>query len=97
MNSYYYDSDALTSKITSLESQLETYSKDVKRITTLKDTMENSNEWKQENIKPAFISKYNEYILFFTIFSTKLEAHLNYLKAKNKAMQSLEEAYARRS
>lgn len=97
MNSYFYDGAAFKSSISSFENQLDTYSNDLKTISRLKDTIENSNEWVQNNVKPSFVNKYNDYIVFFTVFNAKLEAHLNYLKGKHKAMESLEEAYSRRS
>lgn len=94
MNSYSYDSTAFSSLIANLQTKLDDYSTIVKNISTLKDTIENSNEWIQNSIKSPFISKCDEYILFYTIFITKLEAYINYLNNKNIAMESLEEAYS---
>ena len=93
MNTYKYDSEALTSLIASFENQLDDYKTIVKRIEHLKNTIENSNEWVQ-SIKQTFINKYDEYLLYFNNSITKLESHLTYLKQKNMAMQSLEEAYS---
>lgn len=93
MNSYYYDSAGFSSVIESLQTQLDEYSKIVEKIMNLKDTIANSNEWVQDTIKSPFISKCDEYLLFYSIFITKLEAHVNYLKGKNSAMESLEDYY----
>ncbi len=97
MNIYAYDSALLANRVSSLEEQLNDYSAVIKKIKTLKDSIEASNEWVQESLKTPFISKCNDYIMFYSMILTKLEAHVNYLKNKNKAMESLEDAYSKRS
>lgn len=94
MNSYFYDSTALRGLINSLKIKLDDYNGMVERITTLKSTIESSGEWEQDIVKTPFISKCDEYLAFFTGMETKLEAYINYLESKNKAMESLESAYS---
>ena len=94
MDSYNYDSGALTSLIKSFEDKLTEYSAEIQKIETLKTTMENSNEWVQDMIKSPFIAKCNEYIKYYNDSITKLEAHIAYLKKKNLVMESLEDSYS---
>ncbi len=94
MDSYNYDSTALASIISSLEIKLDDYNDIIQNIKKLKNTIESSNEWIQDNVKPPFISKCEEYLTYFDSEITKLEAHITYLKKKNSVMESLEEAYS---
>ena len=94
MDSYNYDSEALTSLIASLETKLGEYNTTIQNIENLKNRIESSTEWIQETVKPLFISKCEEYIKYFNDAITKLENHIEYLKAKNIAMELLEDTYS---
>ncbi len=94
MSAYYYNSGELTSTITTLHNKLNEYSDIVDKLSTLKNSIEGSNEWVQSNVKPQFISNCNDYLLFYSVYIAKLEAYINYLETKNKAMESLENSYS---
>ena len=82
MNSYFYDSVGFSSVIESFQNQLDEYSKIVEKIMNLKDTIANSNEWVQDTIKSPFISKCDEYLLFYSKLSFLFN---NVVVPKNKA------------
>ena len=94
MSAYYYNSSELASTIATLHTKLDEYSDIVDKLSTLKNSIEGSNEWVQSNVKPQFISKCNDYILFYGVIIAKLEAYINYIESKNKAMESLENSYS---
>ena len=94
MSTYYYNSVGLSSTITTLRTRLDEYSDIIEQLSTLKNSIDNSNEWVQENIKPSFIAKCNEYIAFYSIMIAKIEAYVNYLESKNKSMENLENSYS---
>ncbi len=94
MSAYYYNSVGLSGTIASLKGKLDEYNSIIEKLSTLKNSIENSNEWVQNNIKPEFIAKCNEYIAFYGIVIAKLEAYINYIESKNKAMENLENSYS---
>ena len=94
MSAYYYNSDGLSSTITSLHSKLDEYSNILEKISTLKDSIANSNEWVQSSVKPEFIAKCEQYILVYGVAIAKLEAYVNYIEAKNIEMENLESSYS---
>ena len=94
MSAYYYNSDGLTSTIATLHSKIDEYSAILEKLSTLKGSIEASPEWVQNNVKPDFIAKCEQYILVYNIIVSKLEAYVSYLEAKNVSMENLETSYS---
>lgn len=92
---YKHEEEGVSSVINALKNTIDSYKDRIIELTNLVKQIEGSSSWKDLEVKTAFISTCNSYILVYKSSLTKMEKYVNYLSGKSNSAAALERAYSR--
>ena len=93
MSTYLFNEDSVTSTISSMKTNIETYRENVTALKNLINNIESSDAWVDNTVKTSFVSTANSYVEKYEEIIKWMEALVAYLTDKGKAATALENAY----
>jgi len=93
MSTYLFNEDSVTSTVSSMKSDIETYRENVTALKNLINTIESSDAWVDNTVKTSFVSTASSYVEKYEEIIKWMEALVAYLSDKGKAATELENAY----
>lgn len=91
---YRHDGYGVSVVISSLRETIDSYKDRIIELTNLVDRINGSTQWKDVQVKTAFISTCKSYISIYKQLSSNMENYVNYLNAKSNSATALENAFS---
>ncbi len=96
---YYYDSEQLDALIANLKLKLrglgDSYQYVIQtEMKNLRSQIDNDSGWVQDNLKPVYLAKFDEYLKYYSDTIQKLNAHITYLEKKANYMSYIENIFS---
>lgn len=93
-DSYKHIPDDVAVYINTLREYVEQYKDKIDELNGLVIKIDGSAEWKDLQVKSAFIATCNSYITLYRTLVATMERYVNYLSKKSEGASALEKAYA---
>lgn len=93
MGTTFLCEDGIDDIINDLDAKLESYACNIDDLVALYNEIESSPEWRDENIKVAFLNTYKGYISGYVSFYKALKGYENCLNTKVKNVRDNEDLF----
>lgn len=91
---FLHSSDGIDTIITELKETLETYSSNVGELEKLINGISDSEDWKDRQVKTAFLAASASYIEAYKKYISGLQAYINALSTKSGNILDFEETFS---
>ena len=93
-DSYKHIPDDVAVYISTLREYVGQYNEKIEELNGLVSRIDGTTDWKDLEVKTAFISTCNSYITLYRTLAATMERYVNYLSKKSEGAAALEQAYA---
>lgn len=94
-NALYHDESGVSSLVSSIMQKIDDYQQIVSQLEQLVNTINSSSDWVDKEVKTAFISQCNSYIMYYKGFVHSLTNYVNgYLGNKSREVANIERAFS---
>lgn len=94
-NVLYHDESGVSSLVSSIMKKIDDYQQIINQLEQLVNNINSSSEWRDIEVKTAFINQCNSYITYYKGFVHSLTNYINgYLGNKSKEVANIERAFS---